>query len=370
MSKKIKVAFITNIIAPYRITLFNRLKESNEVEFKVFFEKETSEYRHWSVDKNTIKFNYEILKTRIFNKQINGKQKRLWVSFNILSKLIKFKPNVVVCGGYGVTYAQAFLYCFIFRKKLVLWGELTTQSELKRSRIQKLIRKIAAKIATAAWAPSTETKKYYESLGMHNNIYVNLLTIDSLGVNSVSEIKYLNNNHINFLYVGSISHRKGVDNLIQIYLSIRKKTKNVSLTLVGEKSDELKFVKDVMAYDKKNGISFVSFTNDVGKFYNKAHIFILPCREDTFGLVVPEAMSYGLPIVCSKYAGCANDLIKGNGVIIDPENIEESARKISELISDRLQLVLSGKKSINIIKKELNDTSAKKLNKMFKEIMG
>lgn len=60
------------------------------------------------------------------------------------------------------------------------------------------------------------------------------------------------------------------------------------------------------------------------KLYRTADAFVLPTREDCFGLVLLEAMCASLPIISSKYADGARDLVSDgeNGYIIDPEDVD------------------------------------------------
>ncbi|MFR8313286.1 MAG: glycosyltransferase [Ruminococcus sp.] len=61
---------------------------------------------------------------------------------------------------------------------------------------------------------------------------------------------------------------------------------------------------------------------DLLEEYQYASVFVLPTREDCFGLVLLEAACTGTPIVTSKYADGAYDIITENvnGSIIDPYN--------------------------------------------------
>jgi len=78
----------------------------------------------------------------------------------------------------------------------------------------------------------------------------------------------------------------------------------------------------------------------------------LPTLKDIWGLVVNEAMMCGLPVICSKYAGCCQDLIKQgeNGLIVDPENPKELSEAISQLLSKDGNLSRFGRRSREIIK--------------------
>ena len=73
---------------------------------------------------------------------------------------------------------------------------------------------------------------------------------------------------------------------------------------------------------------------DLLEEYQYASVFVLPTREDCFGLVLLEAACTGTPIVTSKYADGAYDIITENvnGSIIDPYNAEEFGKTIESIL--------------------------------------
>jgi glycosyltransferase involved in cell wall biosynthesis len=75
-------------------------------------------------------------------------------------------------------------------------------------------------------------------------------------------------------------------------------------------------------------------------------VFVLPSRLDVFGLVVAEAVACGLPVICSPYAGAANDLVRENGLIVDPENLDEMVSAMEKLARNpkmRIRMAQAGK---------------------------
>ena len=61
-------------------------------------------------------------------------------------------------------------------------------------------------------------------------------------------------------------------------------------------------------------------------------IFVFPTRMDCFGLVVAEAVACHLPVICSCYAGAACDLIRDNGIIVDPTQIASLSAAMTKLV--------------------------------------
>lgn len=71
--------------------------------------------------------------------------------------------------------------------------------------------------------------------------------------------------------------------------------------------------------------------------YQCASVFVLPTREDCFGLVLLEAACAGVPVVTSKYADGAYDIVNEdvNGIIVDPYNAEEFGNAISHVLRNQ-----------------------------------
>lgn len=135
------------------------------------------------------------------------------------------------------------------------------------------------------------------------------------------------------LYVGRMIECKGVDILLKAFSTMPD---NAALYCVGgESTDEYKrIIKDM---SNKN-VFFVKHVNleMLKKYYLSADIFVLPTLGDTWGLVVNEAMSFGLPIITTNMCVAGNQLIENgvNGYIVPAGSSEELAKCIYALLHD------------------------------------
>jgi 1,2-diacylglycerol 3-alpha-glucosyltransferase len=72
-------------------------------------------------------------------------------------------------------------------------------------------------------------------------------------------------------------------------------------------------------------IRFAGFAqrDQLATYYALAEMLILPTHTDTWGLVVNEAMACGLPVILSRAAGCAADLVRENwnGLMVPPRDV-------------------------------------------------
>lgn len=145
------------------------------------------------------------------------------------------------------------------------------------------------------------------------------------------------------LYVGQFVHRKGIDILIEAAKRIDLENMRLGVYLVGDENP-IDFNREVA--NEKIIIHTEGFKDkkSLSHYYVAADIFVLPTREDIWGLVLNEAMAYSLPVVSSDRCGAAMELIKDekNGYLFHSEDVEGLARILKCLVTmsktDRSQM--------------------------------
>ena len=154
------------------------------------------------------------------------------------------------------------------------------------------------------------------------------------------------------LCVGSLIERKGVNLLLNALAKVNSDFE-VYFAGDGEEKESLKKLAENLGIDTK--IHFLGQLNreSLLKHYADSDLFVLPTREDCFALVILEAICSELPIVCSKYADGAYDLIQDgeNGFIVDPYNIDEFANRIEYVLNDKNLRNAMKNKSKEIVEK-------------------
>lgn len=178
---------------------------------------------------------------------------------------------------------------------------------------------------------------------------------------------------IRILLVGQFIPRKGADLLLKALKSIHGKTlRPFRLRLVGNQ-DDLWIRREV----QKSGlgamvdIAGIKQGKDLLEEYHHADIFVLPSRFDTYGVVVHEAASCGLPLLVSRHAGSAQALVHNgdNGWVIDPEDTHEFSRLLQVLIEDPGLRDLMGNRSREIAVEMCISRQAKELASWIKTMM-
>ena len=108
-------------------------------------------------------------------------------------------------------------------------------------------------------------------------------------------------------------------------------------------------------------IKFVDFLSkeELKKYYCAADVFAIPSRSDVWGLVVGEAMSYGLPVLGSNNCMAAVAMVKDyeNGFIVSDENPDSYLIKITKLREKPELLKKISDNNYNLIQKYAIDIS-------------
>lgn len=138
-----------------------------------------------------------------------------------------------------------------------------------------------------------------------------------------------------FLYVGRLDPEKNVDALISTFKTIVKERSNIKLIIVGGGSCEEQLKEQAM---HQQHIIFKGklYGKDLINCYHSADILVLPSLFEPWGLVVNEALSAGLPVICSNKVGAGNDLVAAPnaGWIFNVEDNEEMKKIIMYCIDN------------------------------------
>ncbi len=147
------------------------------------------------------------------------------------------------------------------------------------------------------------------------------------------------------LFAGTITEKKGTNDLILAFGKIAKKYPEWKLVLAGngeiEESKQLTLKLDI-----PNQVVFTGWVTGVIKneLFNKAEIFCLPSYTEGFPMAVLDAWAFGIPVVTTPVGGLPDVLLHGeNSMVFQPGDINELADKLEILIGNpALRNKLSG----------------------------
>jgi glycosyltransferase involved in cell wall biosynthesis len=207
------------------------------------------------------------------------------------------------------------------------WGLPDGHPELIAPRVQRRVER-ELELADLVLVPSRFVARQLASTGVPNakialRAYgVDLQTFTPAGAGAVQDRRRLL-----CLYVGQMSHRKGVRVLIDAARRLRDQP--VDFQLVGHVvSPE---VLDSLPENVRWQAPAVQ--TRVSELMRTADLFVLPSVEDAFGLVVAEAMACALPVIASDHAGASELITDGrDGMVASAGDVRALAAAIERLV--------------------------------------
>lgn len=346
---QLKILFLTNIPSPYRIDFFNELGKTQDV--KVVFEAKyaPSINNNWYSDNNIKTFD------SIFLKEGEIEEKK--INWEILKHIKRKNQDVVVVTNYAyLTEMLALLWLKLLHIPYFL--EVDGGFIRKESKLKCLVKTFLIAGAYGYISPSQQTDNYLNSYGAPiNKIFRYPFT--SLKNNDILDkvLSFAEKQKIReklgmkeekiILSVGQFIHRKGYDVLFE---AMNYVDKGVGLYIVGgEPTTE--YIELIERFKLAN-VHFIEFKSKekLKEYYKAADLFVLPTREDIWGLVINEAMACGLPVITTTSCVAGVALIENgnNGYLVKPESANELGKRINNTIHDQ---ALLDKLSSNSIKK-------------------
>ena len=139
-------------------------------------------------------------------------------------------------------------------------------------------------------------------------------------------------------FVANDYAKKGLSTLLEAMCQLPA---DVDLAVVGDPRFIEKFSDLASGLGLASRVHFLGYLKDVSALYEAADMLVHPTLEDTFAMVVLEAMAHGLPVVVSdaRYCGIAGLLTNGVDAMIlsSPTDVAQLAQVIERVLSDAAQ---------------------------------
>lgn len=329
-----RILFITNIPVPYRIDFYNEL--GKQVNLTVVFEAK-------GAANQGIKFNYNLESIKnfkaVFLKDGDICEKK--VDTGIFRYLLSDYDEVVLT---SYSYYTEMVY-LILRKILGKPYYLSSDGGMIKygeNILKRYWKKFLVSGAKGYFSPSKAADEYLVYYGAESSLihrypfttYYEAERIKSpISMDEKRKIKDTLgiSYHKMVLGVGQFIYRKGWDILITACKFI---SEDIGVYIIGGTCTE-----EYAEIIKKYGISNVHFLNfmsseELHKYYKAADLFVLPTREDIWGLVINEAMNFGLPIITTDKCIAGLELVASgvNGYLLQDLDSESCSTELATMI--------------------------------------
>lgn len=172
--------------------------------------------------------------------------------------------------------------------------------------------------------------------------------------------------HKTILAIGRLAPQKGFDLLINSFSLIAGRHPDWKLKIVGDDFGDKVLLESMIADKHICNIELRPATIEIEKAYQSASFFVLSSRFEGMGMVLIEAMSFGLPVVafdCPR--GPAEIVNENNGFLVENGNIVELAERMESLMTDRNLLVLKSKGALE----KATAFSKTKIDKLWQKVL-
>ena len=141
------------------------------------------------------------------------------------------------------------------------------------------------------------------------------------------------------IYVGRLSKEKGVYELLDVFNSVLIKKNGVKLHIVGDGAEAEEMKNRVSELNINDKVVFHGFRNKeyIYELLTHCAVYLMTSYTESFGIVLLEAMSCGIPCVAYDSAQGAKEIIKNdyNGYLIENRNKEFITDKIITIIENK-----------------------------------
>jgi glycosyltransferase involved in cell wall biosynthesis len=341
---KRRVVILTEIIAPYRIPVFNALAAHPDLDLRVIFLSETDPgLRQWQVYRDEIRYSYEVL--RSYRRRVGR--------FNILltrgmrAALDQSNPQVVVAGGYNyLAMWQAQRWARVRRVPFLLWSESNITDTRRNFWWVEAAKRNFIRSCQGYIVPGSSAAAYLKTFKVpEDKIFVAPNAVDTERFARAAETagqdpglrRRLGLPPRYVLFVGRLVRAKGVFDLLAAYATLPEEIREaVSLVFAGDGPERQELARRSREIEPGR-VVFTGFLqrDDLPAVYALGEAFVLPTHSDPWGLVVNEAMACGLPVVATRAAGCAADLVRDgeNGYVVGEANGEELAQAMIRILT-------------------------------------
>lgn len=325
---KVKILAFADFPSPYRVEVFKGL--AKEYDMLVVFDKMSDQNRNaaWFC-KNTGLNSISLLEEA-------GR-----MQFEKELKQIK-KYDLVLAYDYHIKNAiRLEIDCI---KNKVPYIMNLDGAFIRKNFIKNIIKRYLVTHAAGYFASANHAAEYFKYFGAdENKIYYHPFTslhADEVLKEPLSETektRYKKKLGVDkskmVLTIGQFIHRKGFDVLLEAWN--KELDESCSLVIVGGGEEENQYRQYIADHNLEN-VQLVGFKQkeEIFEYYKAADLFVLPTREDIWGLVINEAMACGLPVISTNMCLGAVELIENgiNGYIVPVNNSNELTEAMKKLL--------------------------------------
>lgn len=325
----LRVVIVTNIPAPYRLPVYSLLSREPDIDLHVVYCSGREPDRSWNL--SAAEFSHTFLNQSF----VQYRGRFIHINHDVWSVLGSLKPDIVVTTGFNPTHLLAFAWTRFHGARHVAMTDGTLESEASLTPIHRWIRRHVYARTVAFVGASDGAMRLYRSYGVDSSLMFksHLCADNALFFTAPPQEK-----RYDFIFCGRFEEVKNpLFALDVVRESARRLGRRLSIVFVGSGSlePEIRSYAGTMETEVEAVYAGFARQDELPRWYGASRIFLFPTRWDPWGVVVNEACAAGVPVLVSKAAGAANELVRDgeNGFVL-PLDREQWTDAAVRLLSD------------------------------------
>lgn len=335
--KRLRLAVITNIPAPYRLPIYALLAQESDLDLHVVYCSGREPDREWNLGET------EFSHTFLNQSFVRFRGRFIHVNHDVWSVLLALKPDVVVTTGFNPTHLLAFAWTRIHGARHVAMTDGTLESEAKLTPLHRWIRRhVYAQTATFIGA-SDGAMRLYQSYGIDPSaMFKSHLCADNTSFfNAPPQEKAYD-----FIFCGRFEAVKNPFFALEVARAVALKLgRRVSIVFVGSGRLEDKIRAQAKTIEAEVETIFAGFARQeaLPAWYGASRLFLFPTEWDPWGVVANEACAAGVPVLVSEVAGSAGELVRNgeNGFVMPLDLVRWTEAAVRLLTDGSLYAAMS-----------------------------
>lgn len=331
----LKILWVTNLAAPYRIPVWDRLAEKNSLnvmllESNAQLAKDSSANRgeDWQLVAPE-KFSIQAAHTW----KVSRGEARYYILRRLASLMQLRRFEVVVFGGWeSPAYWQVLLVALLFRCRRVAFYESPPNTHRHQRGPIAWMRCAFYRLMHITVVPGAAARISLSRMGVRAEaIAEGFNAVDvrrfqwALPLHDLNHDAQTGAGH-RFLYAGQLIPRKRVDRIIEAFSHIGSVQDQLSIVGVGPMENELTVVADA----HRARVRFQGYVDGslMPALMAENHTLVLASAQEVWGLVVNEALASGMHVVVAENCGVIPSIREMEGVFVAREDLSDLAQQM------------------------------------------
>lgn len=272
--------------------------------------------------------------------------------------LIQEKPDFIYTAN-PINSLEIFLLGSKYLNKLIISEH---GSKYGYNKFYNFIKKIVYPKAYKLSVPTKLDTELYLQEGYPSVYIPHLATFKSGSLNDLNDKTVLN--------IGRLTNDKQQLKLLNIWSNLSKQNKigQWKLLIVGKGEEKEKLQKFIYNHNIQNSVKIVPPTPKIHEIFKKASIFAFTSKYEGFGMVLLEAMSFGIPCIAFDCPSGPRDIIVDNfnGYLIENDNLDQFSMQLEKLMCNENNIrIKMGKYALETVDKWNNGKILDEWDKLF-----